>query len=108
MNTDNKLELLERALKLLGPDGENWIKQDYELDGGYCLAGAIGQAAIDAGFIQYTDDDYDEDEARYEGFGYEGEFSEVADRLTTEVSLDCAREGHGVRPCARLQRQIRH
>jgi len=37
---------LKKALALLGPNGENWIKGSYYFEGEYCMVGALRAVTI--------------------------------------------------------------
>jgi hypothetical protein len=90
LDKDTKLKLLRGALKLFGENGERWVKHKYrdELDGTFCLAGAIGEAAVREGLVAVGEDMYGDE---IYTLGYDGtefdQFSEFSDYLTEEVSI---------------------
>jgi hypothetical protein len=90
LDKKTKRKLLEGALKLFGTNGERWVKHKYrdELDGTFCLAGAIGEVAVREGLAEVAVDTYGDDiwTLLYDGSEFD-QFSEFSDYLTGEVSL---------------------
>lgn len=92
MDSETRIKVLEGALTLLGENGENWIKHDYETHGKYfCLLGAIGQSAINCGLITMKEDAYGDPGI----YSYENEqsfstsdFADLSERFGDIVSVN--------------------
>lgn len=72
LDLNSKLRVLQGALRLLGPNGENWKKSSY---GGpstlnWCLAGSLAKSAFELGVVDPSED-----------------FVVVADELARDTSL---------------------
>jgi hypothetical protein len=56
LTREAKIKILEGTLEVLGPRGERWIKHNYQDGGSFCLVGAVGQAAANAGVAPLEED----------------------------------------------------
>lgn len=86
MDNETRRKILEGALKLLGPNGERWIKDEYQSGNNWCLLGAIGASALQLGVVGTTTDE--EENNLYEiGDRTLSEFGELSDLLGDQISV---------------------
>jgi hypothetical protein len=88
MHRQMKIKVLRGALEVLD-GGRKWIQGHYALNGGYCLSGAMFEAACQQGLIEKQE--VDDGELYVDRvFGLQAdelEFGSLADRYTDESSL---------------------